>query len=83
MEGFINFLFGAFVVIVLLGVIAMSIQEMQEDNGTAGYHYEYIDIDGNTGVASSCSPGANTTHYMSCRNGGTVIQVKSYTKVEE
>lgn len=44
------------------------------------YYYEYTDMYGNTGVAKYCD---NSGKMLSCENGHTIIQVQSYTKIEE
>lgn len=79
MDGPENALIG-FAIFLIIGFICFCIQDNKKQNGTAGYHYEYVDMEGNAGIAHSCS---KSSAMLTCRNGSEVIQVTSYNKVDE
>lgn len=73
----LGLIFLAFICLIILGLIISCLPQTQ-------YHYEYIDLDNNKGVAKECS--YKFEHYKSGGQGspvceledGTIKQVKEY-----
>lgn len=66
---------------VVIGAIILGIGfVVNVVQGFPEYHYEYVDIDGESEVADYCYMNRGN---MFCRSGDTTIQVQSYTRIRD
>lgn len=80
MDGFGNFLGGLIVFALIVLFILLCASDYQDFHSQNDY--EYVDLDGNTGLADYCD-NATSSGGLQCRIGDRTILVKEYTKIKK